>query len=60
MFTEYLVDEVGFNNCETLPMPNHPSKGFQRPLKLYRKLNNLVPKNVPNCTIIKPNETQKL
>ncbi|VVC44728.1 Bin3-type S-adenosyl-L-methionine binding domain,RNA methyltransferase bin3, C-terminal,S-adenosyl-L- [Cinara cedri] len=60
MFTEYLINEVGFINCETLPMPNHPSKGFQRPLKLYRKPNNLVTRNVPNCTILKPKETQKL
>ncbi|KAL5238768.1 hypothetical protein ACI65C_006178 [Semiaphis heraclei] len=42
MFTDYLLNEVGFANCETLSMPHNPSKGFQRPLKLYRKPKILV------------------
>ncbi|XP_001942870.1 7SK snRNA methylphosphate capping enzyme [Acyrthosiphon pisum] len=42
MFTDYLLNEVGFANCETLTMPHNPSKGFQRPLKLYRKPDILV------------------
>lgn len=59
MFTDYLLNEVGFANCETLTMPHNPSKGFQRPLKLYRKSNMLVTRNKPKCTIVQPNETQK-
>lgn len=59
MFTEYLLNEVGFTDCETLALPYNPSKGFQRPLKLYRKPNLLVTKTVPNCTVVKPNEIQK-
>lgn len=55
MFTEYLLNEVGFANCETLTMPHNPSKGFQRPLKLYFKPNTLVTKNVPISTIVQPN-----
>ncbi|KAL5238767.1 hypothetical protein ACI65C_006177 [Semiaphis heraclei] len=59
MFTDYLLNEVGFANCETLTMPHNPSKGFQRPLKLYRKPNILVTRNKPKCTIVQPNQTQK-
>lgn len=55
MFTEYLLNEVGFANCETLAMPHNPSKGFQRPLKLYFKPNTLVTRNVPTSTIVRPN-----
>ncbi|XP_029341142.1 7SK snRNA methylphosphate capping enzyme [Acyrthosiphon pisum] len=60
MFTDYLLNEVGFANCETLTMPHNPSKGFQRPLKLFRKPNILVNRNKPKSTIVQPNETQKL
>jgi len=56
MFTDYLLNEVGFANCETLAMPHNSSKGFQRPLKLFRKSNMLMKRNIPICTIVKPNE----
>ncbi|KAI5710154.1 hypothetical protein M8J75_006149 [Diaphorina citri] len=36
-FTEYLLSEVGFTKCETLGSPLHPSKGFQRPIKMFTK-----------------------
>lgn len=60
MFTEYLLNEVGFVNCETLAVPYNPSKGFQRPIKLYKKSNRLVTKNVSKCTIVRPNETKNV
>ncbi|KAL4154547.1 hypothetical protein QTP88_000404 [Uroleucon formosanum] len=57
MFTDYLLNEVGFANCETLTMPHNPSKGFQRPLKLYRKPKILLPAAVsaqlPNLRALK-------
>ncbi|XP_050062788.1 7SK snRNA methylphosphate capping enzyme-like [Aphis gossypii] len=37
MFTDYLLNEVGFSNCESISIPYNPSKGFQRPLSLYKK-----------------------
>ncbi|XP_046389888.1 7SK snRNA methylphosphate capping enzyme bin3-like isoform X2 [Ischnura elegans] len=36
-FTQYLLSEVGFRKCEVLGMPQHPSKGFQRPIQLFYK-----------------------
>ncbi|XP_050531217.1 7SK snRNA methylphosphate capping enzyme-like [Daktulosphaira vitifoliae] len=50
MFTEYLMTEVGFTHCETLSMPYNPSKGFQRPLKLYKKPNVLTDKEILKCS----------
>ncbi|MEM1407984.1 MAG: hypothetical protein AAGG59_14485, partial [Bacteroidota bacterium] len=35
MFYDYLIQEVGFCSGETLAVPHHPSKGFQRPLQVY-------------------------
>lgn len=38
-FTHYLLSsEVGFDKCEVISVPSHPSKGFQRPLHLFTKL----------------------
>uniref|UniRef100_A0A0K8TEB8 RNA methyltransferase n=4 Tax=Lygus hesperus TaxID=30085 RepID=A0A0K8TEB8_LYGHE len=36
-FTEYLLSEVGFCKCEVIGSPFHPSKGFQRPIKIFSK-----------------------
>lgn len=37
-FTQYLLSpEVGFNKCEVVSIPAHPSKGFQRPIQLFTK-----------------------
>lgn len=52
MFTEYLLSEVGFANCETLAIPHNPAKGFQRPLKLYRKP-NITRNQSQSSTLIK-------
>ena len=37
-FSDYLLHEVGFNTSETIAVPQHPSKGFQRPLQVFTKL----------------------
>ena len=45
-FTQYLLSpEVGFNKCEVLSIPAHPSKGFQRPIQLFTKAGTS-----PTCT----------
>ncbi|KAG8231080.1 hypothetical protein J437_LFUL011048 [Ladona fulva] len=36
-FTQYLLSEVGFKTVEVLGMPQHPSRGFQRPIQLFYK-----------------------
>jgi len=36
-FGAYLLSEVGFSTVESLGTPVHNSKGFQRPLLLFRK-----------------------
>ncbi|CAA9993026.1 unnamed protein product [Nesidiocoris tenuis] len=37
MFSEYLLSEVGFSKCEVIGSPYHPSKGFQRPIRIFTK-----------------------
>ncbi|XP_065206762.1 7SK snRNA methylphosphate capping enzyme-like [Planococcus citri] len=37
MFKDYLLSEIGFLRNEILEIPNHNSKGFQRPIGLYYK-----------------------
>lgn len=39
-FTQYLLSEIGFTKCETLGSPLHPSKGFQRQIKMFTKGRN--------------------
>ncbi|KAH9399033.1 hypothetical protein TYRP_018420 [Tyrophagus putrescentiae] len=36
-FNEYLLKDVGFKSCELLGTPQNTSKGFQRPIYLYKK-----------------------
>ncbi|KAK9502182.1 hypothetical protein O3M35_012763 [Rhynocoris fuscipes] len=36
-FTNYLLTEIGFSKCESIGSPYNPSKGFQRPIKLFTK-----------------------
>uniref|UniRef100_A0AC34R2P5 RNA methyltransferase n=1 Tax=Panagrolaimus sp. JU765 TaxID=591449 RepID=A0AC34R2P5_9BILA len=36
-FQEYLLKEVGFETCEDLGVPKANSKGFERPLQVFRK-----------------------
>ncbi|XP_015605284.1 probable RNA methyltransferase bin3 [Cephus cinctus] len=37
-FTQYLLSSnVGFDKCEVVSIPPHPSKGFQRPIQLFTK-----------------------
>lgn len=37
MFENYLISKIGFKSCETLKVPNHASKGFQRPIQIFFK-----------------------
>lgn len=38
MFDEYLLSaEVGFASCSEIALPEHPIKGFQRPIKVFHK-----------------------
>ncbi|XP_074661840.1 7SK snRNA methylphosphate capping enzyme-like [Tubulanus polymorphus] len=38
-FSKYLLStEVGFSTCQVLDVPFNKSKGFRRPLQMYRKL----------------------
>jgi len=37
-FPVYLLGEVGFARCEVIALPNHSSRGFQRPLQVFHKL----------------------
>ncbi|XP_043497500.1 7SK snRNA methylphosphate capping enzyme-like isoform X2 [Polistes fuscatus] len=42
-FTQYLLSpEVGFNKCEVVSIPPHPSKGFQRPIQLFTKVASII------------------
>jgi len=59
MFTEYLLNEVGFSKCETLVLPNNSSKGFQRPLKLYFKSNASVNRKIKESGAVELNCKQK-
>ena len=36
-FSDYLLHEVGFSRSETVALPAHQSKGFQRPLQIFTK-----------------------
>lgn len=37
-FTEYLLsDEIGFEQCANMDLPEHIVKGFQRPIQIFRK-----------------------
>ncbi|XP_062610547.1 probable RNA methyltransferase Y17G7B.18 [Saccostrea cucullata] len=37
-FSDYLLSrEVGFTTCEVIDIPYHKSKGFRRPIQMYRK-----------------------
>ncbi|KAH0552420.1 7SK snRNA methylphosphate capping enzyme-like [Cotesia glomerata] len=43
-FTQYLISpEVGFTQCEVVSIPPHPSKGFQRPIQLFKKAGTSPP-----------------
>ena len=33
-FSDYLLHEIGFSTGHTIAIPNHSSKGFQRPLQV--------------------------
>ena len=37
MFENYLISKIGFKSCETLPVPNNKSQGFQRPVQIFQK-----------------------
>ncbi|XP_031788465.1 7SK snRNA methylphosphate capping enzyme [Nasonia vitripennis] len=42
-FTQYLLSaEVGFRKCEVVSVPPHPSRGFQRPIYLYTKADDVT------------------
>jgi len=36
-FKDYLLNEVGFETCEDLGVPKANSKGFERPLQVFKK-----------------------
>ncbi|VDK51941.1 unnamed protein product [Anisakis simplex] len=36
-FHQYLLNEIGFESCQVLDLPKAKSKGFQRPIYVYRK-----------------------
>ena len=37
-FTHRCVAQVGFARCETIAIPSHSSRGFQRPLQVFSKV----------------------
>ncbi|XP_015921019.1 7SK snRNA methylphosphate capping enzyme [Parasteatoda tepidariorum] len=41
MFNEFLLKEVGFQSCELIDVPAHASKGFSRPLYLFKKADDV-------------------
>eukprot|EP00096_Caligus_rogercresseyi_P006674 TRINITY_DN23383_c0_g1_i1.p1 TRINITY_DN23383_c0_g1~~TRINITY_DN23383_c0_g1_i1.p1 ORF type:complete len:849 (+),score=265.59 TRINITY_DN23383_c0_g1_i1:44-2590(+) len=36
-FGEYLINEVGFESRELVAVPQHPARGFQRPIQVFVK-----------------------
>jgi len=42
-FKEYLLKEIGYTSVELLGVPAHNSKGFQRPMYLFRKAEDVNP-----------------
>ena len=43
-FTDFLLHDVGFTRSDVVAVPSHSSKGFQRPLQIFSKVEGLLRK----------------